>query len=176
MSKVGSIPGCLSGIVDWCGTKRPASPPISPPGPSQARYDVKDSFRIQQIPVGFDSISLARELASATKLDIDFVHIHSLSKSPQDANSTPYNTATVSFDKPPSFYQGRGLLLDSTTKAISKSCSLRLRYREREINHVIPVLVDQHFLGLTPLSPVDHQERSIIEWVHFEQIPSIGLH
>ncbi|KAI0105430.1 hypothetical protein GGR51DRAFT_519311 [Nemania sp. FL0031] len=147
----------------------PGSPPQSQqPAHSslitEAPYDIKETFRVLEIPEALDATTFHQSLSSSLGLEQEDVQVRSYSRQFQKPSC---RAATVTFRKKPSFFIGRGQLQDASTKAVATFCAIPLTYVDwrNQLSYVERVRVDQDFLRFTPLSSIENESRSKIDCI-----------
>lgn len=117
------------------------------------------------IPGELNCESFRTSLSAALGFDRSAVVVHSLSETAYVTWSESGTlVATVTFGRRPLFYQGRGKLLNTKTSKVDKDCEYCMSYfNEDGAKRDALLFIDQHFIGFTPLTPVDKQRKCYIE-------------
>ncbi|KLU90038.1 hypothetical protein MAPG_09005 [Magnaporthiopsis poae ATCC 64411] len=126
------------------------------PSPPEPDYDAKETFRVSKLPPSTLHADLPGILSRCFGVDASTVVTRSLSRELPDSTSSPL-TATITFTAKPAFFLSRGNFIGvESSRGLSR---LSAQYHSEEDGRDYHVAIDQHFLGFTSMTPLEHQTR-----------------
>lgn len=144
-------------IDNFKGTCESAHATISQNTKKPRKDDWHISYRVRAIPSALDLQQFSDVVIDIFQLEKSGFKIHSLATDVANQEEALCKTATVSFQQTPSLLKGR--------KDDLRSVGITVPYTVTDSDTSQHLVFDTHFLGFTPLSPWENDQKHTVTYV-----------